>query len=62
MVEIMDNIVSFRGKSPKIDDTAFVDSSSKIIGEVTIGTNASIWTGAVLRADENQIVSRIFGS
>jgi carbonic anhydrase/acetyltransferase-like protein (isoleucine patch superfamily) len=55
VVEIMDNILSFKGKSPKIHKTAYIDPSSKIIGEVTIGTNASIWTGAVLRADENHI-------
>jgi carbonic anhydrase/acetyltransferase-like protein (isoleucine patch superfamily) len=51
----MKNIVSFKGKSPKIDKSAYIDPSAKIIGEVSIAKNASVWTGAVLRADENQI-------
>lgn len=51
----MDNIISFKGKTPIIDKTAYIDPSSKIIGDVEIGKRASVWTGAVLRADENQI-------
>lgn len=51
----MENIISFKGKSPKIHETAYIDSSAKIIGDVKIGEKASIWTGAVLRADENRI-------
>jgi carbonic anhydrase/acetyltransferase-like protein (isoleucine patch superfamily) len=51
----MDNIVSFKGKTPKIDPSAYIDASAKIIGDVNIGKHASVWTGAVLRADENSI-------
>jgi len=51
----MDNIISFKGKKPKIDASAYIDSSAKIIGDVSIGKNSSVWTGAVLRGDENSI-------
>ncbi len=52
----MDNILSFKGKTPKIDPSAYIDLSAKIIGDVSIGKNVSIWTNAVLRGDENSIV------
>jgi len=51
----MENIISFKGKKPKIDDSAYIDPSAKIIGDVTIAKNVSVWTGAVLRGDENCI-------
>jgi carbonic anhydrase/acetyltransferase-like protein (isoleucine patch superfamily) len=51
----MDNILSFKGKTPVIDPSAYIASSAKIIGDVTIGQNVSVWTNAVLRGDENSI-------
>jgi carbonic anhydrase/acetyltransferase-like protein (isoleucine patch superfamily) len=51
----MENIVAFKGKTPRIHSSAYIDPSAKIIGDVQIGKNTSIWTGAVLRADENSI-------
>ncbi|UCE36951.1 MAG: gamma carbonic anhydrase family protein [Thermoplasmata archaeon] len=51
----MSNIVSFGGKTPKIHSSAYIDSSAKIVGDVQIGKNTSIWTGSILRADENKI-------
>lgn len=51
----MQNIIPFKGKTPKIDSTAYVDPSAKIIGDVCIGKNVGIWTYAVLRGDENSI-------
>ncbi len=52
----MDNILSFKGKAPVIDSSAYIASSAKIIGDVSIGKNVSVWTNAVLRGDENSIV------
>jgi len=37
--------------TPKIDQSAFIADGAKVIGNVTIGKNASIWYNAVLRAD-----------
>ena len=40
---------------PDIDDDAFVHPASVIIGAVTIGPEASVWPGAVLRGDYGRI-------
>ena len=41
---------------PDIDPTAFIHPDAVIIGSVTIGAEASIWPGAVLRGDDGAIV------
>jgi carbonic anhydrase/acetyltransferase-like protein (isoleucine patch superfamily) len=41
---------------PTIHPTAFVAPSADIMGDVTIGENASVWYQTVLRADINRIV------
>ncbi|HEY5229882.1 MAG TPA: gamma carbonic anhydrase family protein, partial [Galbitalea sp.] len=48
-------IVSFEGHSPDVDATAFVAANATLIGRVTIGANASIFYGSVLRADTDSI-------
>ena len=48
-------ILSFDGKTPKIDDSAFISESACIIGDVEIHENSSIWPGAVIRADFGKI-------
>jgi carbonic anhydrase/acetyltransferase-like protein (isoleucine patch superfamily) len=45
----------FGGKRPRVDDTAFVAETAVVIGDVTVGARASIWFGAVLRGDVNDI-------
>jgi len=40
---------------PHIDPSAFVHPEAVVIGSVTIGAEASIWPGAVLRGDEGYI-------
>jgi carbonic anhydrase/acetyltransferase-like protein (isoleucine patch superfamily) len=40
---------------PSIHPTAFIAPGAVIVGDVSIGEDASIWYGAVLRADLNQI-------
>ncbi len=49
-------ITSFDGHSPKLADDVFVDRSARIIGRVTLEAGANVWPGAVLRADEEEIV------
>lgn len=44
-------IVAFQGRSPRIAASAFIAENATIVGDVEIGENASIWFGAVLRAD-----------
>jgi carbonic anhydrase/acetyltransferase-like protein (isoleucine patch superfamily) len=49
-------ITSFNDYWPEIADDAFVDISARLIGRVRIGKKASIWPGAVLRADDEEII------
>ena len=48
-------IIPFNGKTPVIDPTAWVAPNATLIGDVHIGPGASIWFGAVLRADLDRI-------
>ena len=49
-------ILEFEGKTPRIDETAFVAPGARIIGDVTIGPQASVWYNCVLRGDIHAIV------
>ncbi len=49
------SIISIHGKTPQIDDSAFIAPGCRIIGDVTIGPMASIWYNCVLRADVSRI-------
>jgi gamma-carbonic anhydrase len=49
-------IVSIHGKTPRIDDSAFIAPGCTIIGDVAIGPESSIWYNCVLRADVSRIV------
>ena len=40
---------------PVVDSTAFVHPEAVLIGAVTIGPEASVWPGAVLRGDNGEI-------
>jgi carbonic anhydrase/acetyltransferase-like protein (isoleucine patch superfamily) len=42
--------------APKIDEEAFVAPTAVVVGAVTLEAQASIWYGAVARADEEVIV------
>lgn len=48
-------ITAFNGYFPRIDRSAFVDISARLIGRVTIGQGVTVWPGAVLRADDEEI-------
>jgi carbonic anhydrase/acetyltransferase-like protein (isoleucine patch superfamily) len=41
----------FRGVQPQIHESAFVDESAQVIGDVHIGEESSIWCNAVVRGD-----------
>ncbi|OCC24015.1 gamma carbonic anhydrase family protein [Croceicoccus estronivorus] len=49
-------ILPFAGKTPRIDDSAFIAPGVRIIGDVEIGPDSSIWYNCVLRGDVNRIV------
>lgn len=46
------NISPFPGRTPVIHDTAFIDHSARLVGDVVVGQGVSIWPMAVVRADE----------
>lgn len=50
------SIISIHGNTPQIHDSAFIAPGCRIIGDVTIGPEASIWYNCVIRADANRIV------
>lgn len=49
------SIIPLKGKSPRIHPSAFIAPGCRIIGDVEIGAEASIWYNCVLRADVNFI-------
>lgn len=48
-------IYALGDQEPSVATDAFVHPDSVIIGSVTIGSESSIWPGAVLRGDEGEI-------
>jgi carbonic anhydrase/acetyltransferase-like protein (isoleucine patch superfamily) len=48
-------ILPFGGKLPQIAPDAYLADNATIIGDVTIGSGASIWFNCVLRGDTNYI-------
>jgi len=48
-------IYAIQGKRPTIDASAFVAPEATVIGQATIGARASVWPGAVVRADNEPI-------
>ncbi|WP_066558014.1 gamma carbonic anhydrase family protein [Croceicoccus bisphenolivorans] len=49
-------IAAIHGKRPKIHDSAFIAPGCRIIGDVEIGPDVSIWYNCVIRGDVNRIV------
>ena len=49
-------IYELDGKQPSLGAGAWVAESAAVIGGVTLGENASVWFGAVLRGDNELIV------
>lgn len=49
------SIISLHGNTPKIHPSAFIAPGCRIIGDVEIGAEASIWYNCVLRGDVGRI-------
>jgi carbonic anhydrase/acetyltransferase-like protein (isoleucine patch superfamily) len=52
----MAQLIEFDGCFPRVDPDAFIAPTAVLIGAVEVAAGASIWFGAVLRADFNRIV------
>lgn len=48
-------IYEFLKKTPQFDETVFVAPSADIIGDVTIGSESSVWFNVTIRGDVNWI-------
>ena len=48
--------IAFDGASPAVDPTAFVAENATLVGRVTIKAGASVWFGAVMRGDTDDLV------
>lgn len=49
------SLIAFEGKRPQIDPAGFVAPGAQLIGDIQLGSEASIWYNCVLRADMNRI-------
>jgi carbonic anhydrase/acetyltransferase-like protein (isoleucine patch superfamily) len=48
-------ILAYSGHTPRLGEGVFVAENATVIGDVILGARASIWFGAVLRGDVEQI-------
>lgn len=48
-------IYEFLGSTPVFDDTVFVAPSADLIGDVTLGSESSVWFNVTIRGDVNWI-------
>ena len=48
-------IRTYKGVTPNIPASCYVDDSAQIIGDVILGEHASVWMNAVLRGDVHEI-------
>jgi len=48
-------LVPFGGHTPAVDKTAFVAPNATLVGRVSLGPESSVFYGAVLRGDTDQI-------
>jgi carbonic anhydrase/acetyltransferase-like protein (isoleucine patch superfamily) len=48
-------IRTYRGLTPSIPKSCYVDASAQVVGDVQLGEHASVWMNAVVRGDVNSI-------
>jgi len=51
-------LFEFDGKAPEVHPTAFVAPTATLVGEVVVEEGASVWYGAVIRADYSPVTIR----
>ena len=52
------SLFSFEGRAPTVDPEAFVAPTATLVGDVTVEAGASVWYGAVIRADYSPVIVR----
>lgn len=48
-------LLAYKGRSPCIAPSAFIEESARVIGDVAVGEESSVWFNVVLRGDVNYI-------
>ena len=51
-------LFSFEGHAPSVSATAWIAPTATLVGDVVVEADASVWYGAVLRADLGRIIVR----
>lgn len=54
-MNLEERLSHYLDQTPQIDGSSYVAADAIILGAVTVGRNASVWHGCVLRADINSI-------
>ena len=47
----MSDLIEFEGMTPDLGDDVFIGEGARVIGDVTVGDEASIWYNCVVRGD-----------
>jgi carbonic anhydrase/acetyltransferase-like protein (isoleucine patch superfamily) len=50
------NIRRFKDTIPKIPDSAYIDDSAVLIGDICLGEDSSVWCNVTIRGDVNHIL------
>lgn len=48
-------VIGVGGRRPVVDPAAWIAPTASVVGAVTLGAGASVWYGAVLRADDETV-------
>jgi len=51
----LNSVLSYRGIVPQIHESVFLAEGARIIGDVTIGKDSSVWFNSVVRGDVHRI-------
>jgi carbonic anhydrase/acetyltransferase-like protein (isoleucine patch superfamily) len=54
-LKFMNNLLAYKGIVPKLHPSVYVADGAKLIGDVEIGEQSSVWFNAVVRGDVNDI-------
>lgn len=50
------SLIEFDGRKPKVDPSVFLAPASWIIGDVTLREGVGVWTGSIIRGDDDRVV------
>jgi gamma-carbonic anhydrase len=51
----LSSVIEYRGIRPKVHDSVFIAEGARVIGDVEIGKDSSIWFNSVVRGDVHSI-------